>query len=204
MDRLHIKKFYNWSFSTQLLIYSLLFVVLLYLGYQWSFAPQALALDNAWGQENNLKSELKTIIRREAVLNTYLAQLPKFQEQFAQLKKTMINQSGSPELLKEILTKGNSNHLRFSLFDPDPEKTKQGYDKIVIKIIATGSYHQLAKFMSEVANMSSIIVIENFIISSENKNDRLLETKSESPVQSGNNLTAELVLQVYQLPETTL
>lgn len=202
MDRFNIKKFYNWPFSTQLLIYSLLFVILLYMGYQWSFAPLTLELDNAKGQENYLKSEMKGIIRREFILNNYLAQLPEFQQQFAQLKKTMIDRSGSPELLKEILTKGNINHLRFSLFDPSEEKTEQGYYKIKIKIIAIGDYHQLATFMSEVANMPSIVVIDNFIISSENKKDPSLEKKSEAPVQAGNSLTAELMLEVYQLPET--
>ncbi len=201
MERINIKQIYIWPFSMQLLVFCLLSVIIFYLGYQWSFAPLSLELNNVKQEENSLKSDIKTIIRHETVLNHYIARLPMLEQQLQHLKKTMLTRSDSPALLKEILTKGNSHHLYFSLFDPEDAKAERGYDKITIKIVAVGSYHQLADFLSEVANMPRIVVINQFTISKENISDQPPATKAAEHARAENNLTAELVLEVYQIPE---
>lgn len=82
---------------------------------------------------------------------------------------------------------------------PLPENNKDlSYQKIPIKIIVVGSYHQIAGFISEIANMSWIVVIGDFTISSEWQNS-LLSDKFVKQAAAQNLLTAEMVLDIYYI-----
>ncbi len=202
MASMDFNRFYAWPFRLQLVVFGLLFLVVFYLGYQLIISPYYNDLLNAQEQETNLKINVQSTIHRSALLQGTAAQLPALQQKIDQLRKNLIVRANAPELIKEILTKGNANHLHFSVFDPSEEKGDGGYEKIVIKISAIGSYHQFANFMSEIANMPWMIVIEQFVISSENKTDVAPGAKPAVPVLSGAALSGELTLDVYQLPET--
>lgn len=201
MNNMNIKKPYLWPFNMQLLVFCLLAVIFFYFGYQFILAPLSLDLNNARGHEHSLKSDIEVLIHHEASLNHYIARLPDLKRQLESLKKTMILHSESPALLKEVLTNGNKNHLYFSLFDPSEGATDRGYDKITIKIIAIGSYHQLADFLSEIANMHRIIVINQFTIAKEATSNQPPATKATELAQAANRLTAEFSLDVYVMPE---
>jgi type IV pilus assembly protein PilO len=74
------------------------------------------------------------------------------------------------------------------------------YEKIPIKVVVVGSFHQIADFISQIANMQAIVVIGNFTISNENKID-LLGDKLAKQAVAQHLLSAEMTLEVYRLAE---
>lgn len=70
------------------------------------------------------------------------------------------------------------------------------FNKVPIKVVVVGNYHQLADFISQLANMPWIVAIGNFTISNENQTALLGETLAKQAVTQ-HLLSAELALDVY-------
>lgn len=84
---------------------------------------------------------------------------------------------------------------------PPPQKEVIQFNKVPIKVVVVGSYHQLADFISQVANMPYIVAIGNFTLSNENQIGLLGETLAKQ-AQDQHLLTAELALDVYHTGES--
>jgi len=84
---------------------------------------------------------------------------------------------------------------------PAPVERLIQFDKVPIKVVVVGSYHQLADFISQVANMPYVVAIGNFTISNENQTGLLGETLAKQ-AQEQHLLTAELALDVYHTGES--
>lgn len=82
---------------------------------------------------------------------------------------------------------------------PEPPK-KYLFAKVPIKVVLVGTYHQIADFISQVANMPSIIVIGDFTISKESSN-ALLGEKLAKQAEAQHLLSAEMTLDVYHTLE---
>lgn len=75
------------------------------------------------------------------------------------------------------------------------------FDKIPIKVVVVGNYHQLADFISQVANMPWIVAVGNFTISNENAVTLLGETLAKQ-ADTQHLLSAELTMDVYHIGES--
>lgn len=82
---------------------------------------------------------------------------------------------------------------------PEPPK-RFLFAKVPIKVVLVGTYHQIADFISQVANMPSIIVIGDFTISNESSN-ALLGEKLAKQAEAQHLLSAEMTLDVYHTLE---
>lgn len=181
-----IKKFYALPFNLQLLVLGLLSASIVYASYQWCLAPLNLDFEKLQNEGTSLKYSLETLIQQKTRTSKAIAQRSALQQKLDYLNQTMALHADSSALLNDLLTKGNHNQLYFRLFDPVSQTAEKGYKKITLKIVAVGSYHHLASFLSEIANMPHLIVIDQFSISKE---------KIES------RLTAELVLKLFLNPK---
>ncbi|MCB1827646.1 MAG: pilus assembly protein PilP, partial [Coxiellaceae bacterium] len=88
------------------------------------------------------------------------------------------------KILKTITSIGHEAGLSFVRFKPELEKNQGFYAEIPIKIIALGNYHQMATFMSNVANLNDLFTIHDFKI------------KRDKPTEEV--LTMHVSLRVYQ------
>ncbi len=75
------------------------------------------------------------------------------------------------------------------------------YAQLPIKVVVVGNYHQLADFISQLANMSSIVVIGDFTVSTDNQT-MLIGDKLAQQAAAQHLLTAEMTLSLYHLPES--
>jgi type IV pilus assembly protein PilO len=74
------------------------------------------------------------------------------------------------------------------------------FEKVPIKVVVIGNYHQIADFMSQVANMPWIVVIGDFTISNENKTSIVGEAMAKQ-IEIQHLLSAEMTLDVYHTGE---
>jgi type IV pilus assembly protein PilO len=85
---------------------------------------------------------------------------------------------------------------------PAPEDVGAiSYVKVPIKVVAVGNYHQIADFISQVANMPLVVVIGDFIVTDENQGV-LLGDKLAKQATSQHLLTSEMTLEVYYPKES--
>jgi type IV pilus assembly protein PilO len=83
-----------------------------------------------------------------------------------------------------------------------PEEVEAiSYVKIPIKVVVVGNYHQIADFISQVANMSLTVVIGDFMLTDENQGV-LLGDKLAKQATSQHLLTSEMMLEVYHPKES--
>lgn len=199
MVKLNIKNFYDWPATTRRLIVGLLCIVVFYFAYTWDIDAIKSTLANKKNKESDLKKELELVVKKEITISNGLTQYKDLVNLLINWQKKFVQYSDLPELLNMILKIGSLNHVYFALFTPGEQAQDNYYYKVPIRIIALGSYHQLANFISQVANMSWIVVISDFNISTEAKND-VLGPKLAAHATEQNLLTAEINLNIYRLP----
>jgi type IV pilus assembly protein PilO len=198
MPKYNLNNIYEWPMTTRYLVVGLICAIVFYLGYGWDISALKTQIANAQAKEDELKSQLTFVINKQIKIEREAAQLPKMQASLVEWQKKLINYADLPELLNQILKLGGNNQLHFSQFNPGAEKKVDIYLKVPIKVIVVGGYHQLASFVSQVANMPWIVVVGDFTLSKENKND-VLGSKLAEQATAENLLTAEITLEVYHL-----
>jgi type IV pilus assembly protein PilO len=226
MKKMNLSNIYEWPLITKLLLFGLVFILAFYLGYWFDLSGQVQNLSHAKQQEDDLMQQIELVIRKDKLIQADVARLPGLQTELIKWKKQLVSFKELPELLNMVLKLGGDNHLFFSLFSPgEPENVtltadstpanppdqaavvpeqnakKIIYVKVPIKVVVVGNYHQIASFISEVANMAWVVAIRNFTISNENET-ALLGAKLAKQAEAQRLLSAELMLDVYHLPES--
>ncbi len=200
MMKFNIKNVHEWPLSLRSGVVFVIFLITLFLGYYFDLSSMSKQLDAAVQQEDDLKQQYQSLITHKAVLKHDLSHLPELRAQLVEWKKSIIKHEELAELLNTILKTGANNHLYISLFEPEAAAKEDEYEKLPIKVIVVGSYHQLADFISQLANTPQLVVIGDFIMSNENKND-VLGSKLAQQANEQNLLTAEMKLAIYYQPE---
>ncbi len=115
-------------------------------------------------KEVSLKAEFESLQHKASNLNAYKNQMALMQERFGNMLKQLPSQNEMPGLLEDISKTGIASGLTFELFAPTPEIKHDFYIELPIQIIVIGNYHQLAIFLSRVAEMSRIVTLHDFVI----------------------------------------
>lgn len=228
MKKLTLQNIHEWPKTMKYAVYAIAFVLIVALGYQFIISSKMTDLDKAHKKEDELKTQIEFVIRKVKQLDKQVSALPDLQNTLTTWNKQLVDYNDLPELMNNILKIGGENRLTFSTFSPgEPElvqplkkeekeptsksrsnaKKKEApkepeitFSKLPIKAVAAGSYHDIAEFISQVANMKWIVVIENFTIL-RNADPRLLGDKLAKQAKEQGLLTTEISLDVYYLPE---
>jgi type IV pilus assembly protein PilO len=115
-------------------------------------------------QEVLLKTDFETKQRQLYHLPAYREQLRVIEGRFASVLKQLPAQNEMPGLLEEISKTGVASGLKFELFAPQREVMHDFYVELPIKISVTGSYFQLTRFLSRVAEMKRLVTLDDLSI----------------------------------------
>lgn len=196
MRNIDINQIFQWPLKKQSIIFVTIFLLVFLVGYYWDITALKVNLQKVGQEELDLKEQLQMVIKKEADLKHELTSEPKIKAILTEWKSKLINPKNLSTLMNDILKIGADNHIFFTLFNPTPEIASDKYHKIPVKVIAVGSYNQLAAFISQVANMPYLVVINQFTFSNENKAD-VLGAKLANQANAANLLTAEMILEIY-------
>ena len=116
-------------------------------------------LTAAKATEEQLKVEFIDKKKRAINLAEYKQQLLEIQQSFGALLKQLPNRSEMETLLTEINQAGVGRGLLFELFKPGVEVKTAEFVEGPISIKVTGSYHDLAAFVSDIAQLSRIVIL---------------------------------------------
>lgn len=143
------------------LTFAFLVVLLICLG-AWYFQirPQQEQLERLGHQEQTLRRDFETKQGRVVNLQAYRDQLATMDDMFQQMVRQLPSRTEMPDLLVDISREALSAGIDTQLFEPGPETPRDFYAEKPITIRMVGSYHQFGDFISRVAALSRVVVLD--------------------------------------------
>jgi type IV pilus assembly protein PilO len=144
---------------------ALICVLILAAGYYFVISDELDQREAAERQEKTLRD---TYLQKKLLainIDIYRKQMEEMQESFGSLLRQLPNTTEVPDLLVDITQAGLGRGLEFSLFRPEKERPRDFYAELPISLQVSGSYHELALFISDVAALPRIVTFGDINIS---------------------------------------
>jgi len=90
--------------------------------------------------------------------------LADIEQAFGALLKQLPNKQEMDALITDVNQAGLGRGLQFDLFKPDAETVSEFYAETPIRVKVTGSYHDIAAFVSDTAKLSRIVTLQDIVI----------------------------------------
>ena len=137
-------------------------------------------------KELALKSKFEIQSRKAANLQAYREQLDEMKRSFGAMLRQLPDTTEVESLLVDLSQTSAANSLKVDFFKPTGELTKEFYSEYPIEMRVFGQYHELAKFISDVAALPRIVTLHNISIKPSNDDDK------------ANELTMEMIAKTYR------
>lgn len=156
----------NWVKGVVIGVLCLLIILLFYF-----FDVKSLqsTLTQSQLEEQDLRSTFEVKYGQAVNLPAYKAQISEIQHLIVNMLGQLPQTLDVPNLIEDISKMGISAGLEFETIKPQPEVEKDFYTELPIQITVTGNYHQLAEFVSNLANLQRIVTLDDFTIEQQNK-----------------------------------
>jgi len=175
--------------------------LIMFLGYKLVITKSIEELESLEHKEVELRTTFETKQKRASQLVAYEKQLEEMQHSFGTLMQQLPSSTEIPALILDISEKGVSNGLEIELFEPLAEVLKEFYAEKPIKLIALGTYQQLATFVSDISGLPRIVTIHNINLQPE-VTDETKNAKNKSAEQDGpHRLRMEALIKTYRYLE---
>ena len=161
----------EWPLPGRLFIMAVIVVVVLAIGYFLVIRGKLEDLHYAQQAEVSLKHKFEAKQRLAANLDAYKAQLAQMHKDFGALLMQLPSKTEIEALLRDVSQTAQEDGLSQQLFQPGNEQRKGFYAYKPISMDYTGSYQQIAKFVSDVSSLPRIVTVRNFEISPIKKDD---------------------------------
>lgn len=197
MQNLDIKNMYEWPLGVRWLVFGLIFFLVLYMGYLLDISPYQNEIKNARQQEDDLKHQLQLMYQNQKKVTQDVQLLPKAKDTLADWQKHLLTKDELPGMLDAILKLGADNQLKITTFDPSSEIKDGIYYKTPVSINMSGTYDQIAVFVSQLANMPKLVNIDAFTLTNNSQNDSSGDYESSS-LNSDAILSGTLDIEIYR------
>lgn len=180
----------RWPFLFRALFVGLTFALVAVGGtYYFVWKEKAPMYDQVKVKEmTELRPRFENRQRKAANHDLYKQQLDEIEQSFGAMLRQLPGKTEVPSLLVDISQTGLAAGLEEELFRPDDEQMKDFYAELPIQIRLTGTYHELARFVSDVAELPRIVTLHNVE----------LKQRSGSPVGA---LTMDVTAKTYRYLE---
>jgi len=136
--------------------------LLAYLWYGAPFVPgnfqaRAKRLTELRTKYEHLSSDLTKARQAVASLDRLESESRRLHDRWAVVREELPDRRELASLLRRITLSGSQSGVRFLLFQPDPPAPTQYYTDNPVKISVIGGYHQVATFLSEIADLSRLV-----------------------------------------------
>lgn len=158
----------RWPLVFRAAVIAIVFVAVIGLGVYWFIiedkAPQ---LQRAEKEEADLRVNFESKQRKAANLEEYKAQYKQMVDSFGTMLRQLPGETEIPSLIVDISQTGLAAGLQEKLFQPQAEIPKDFYAEKPIRIRLSGSYHEIAKFVSGIASLPRIVTLHDINITSQ-------------------------------------
>jgi len=152
----------RWPFLFRALTVAIIFAAVTAGGIYYFVVKQKMpVLEAAQAQEEKLRGAFELKQRKAANFEAYKAQLAEIEQSFGAMLRQLPGKTEVPSLLVDISQTGLAAGLEEELFRPQGELAREFYAELPITIRLSGTYHELARFVSDVAALPRIVTIHD-------------------------------------------
>lgn len=180
----------KWPKSIKIAVILILSLVLVGLGYYLFIGSSIEKYNTLVAQEIKLKVEFEGLQQKASNLDAYRNQMKTMKDRFGVMLRQLPTQNEMPGLLEDISKTGIASGLTFVLFAPSPEILHDFYIELPIQIIVIGTYHQLAIFLSRVAEMNRIVTLHELVLEQ--------ASVDKSKTVQGEQLVMKITAKIYR------
>ena len=150
----------RWPLLFRALFVALIFIVVTAASvYYFPIKNKTPLLEQAEAKEIELRQVFTQRQRKAANFEAYKLQLAEIEQSFGAMLRQLPGKTEVPSLLVDISQTGLGAGLDEELFRPDAEIRRDFYAELPIKIRLKGTYHELARFVSDIAALPRIVTI---------------------------------------------
>ncbi len=154
----------SWPAPIKAVVLLVLFVALIFGGYWFLIKDQYVRFDQVASEEQKLKEQYETKAFKVANLDAYRQQMEEMKQSFGALLKQLPADTEVPGLLEDITNTGLGSGLSIEQIKLKPEVSQGFYIELPMDIVVTGTYHDIASFVSGVASLPRIVTLHDFTI----------------------------------------
>jgi len=147
--------------SIKIGVFVTLFVIIIAAGLYFDTQEQLKVVETHAKKEVALKEEFKVKADQAAKLDLYKEQLAEMEASFGALLRQLPETTEVESLLVDVSQTGLAAGLEVKKFKPSDEEKKGFYAELPISLEVSGSFHQLATFISGIAALPRIVTISN-------------------------------------------
>ena len=154
----------SWPAWFSLIVALVVASAVLYGSWHFVIKDQIRTVERLVQQEAELKSTFS--MKKGMVVNlpAYQTQMGEIEDLLSELVAQLPDSSEVPRLLVEITEVGKQRGLEFLIFDPLEEIQREFYALLPIRVEVSGTYHQLAGFISHLSALPRIVTVGDMSI----------------------------------------
>jgi type IV pilus assembly protein PilO len=152
-------------------VFITIFVLIIGAGIYFDTQNQLKTLETHEKKELELKAEFEVKADQAAKLDLYKEQLAEMEASFGALLRQLPETTEVESLLVDVSQTGLASGLEVKKFRPSAEEKKGFYAELPIGLEVSGSFHQLANFISGIAALPRIVTISEMKLEPFGKED---------------------------------
>ncbi|MEK0427651.1 MAG: hypothetical protein RL001_178 [Pseudomonadota bacterium] len=121
-------------------------------------------IEQSHAEEEKLRTAFREKVRQSQNLELLRTQKASVVAEVAKLERQLPGKAEMDAMLSEINQAGVGRGLQFELFKPGQVRLTEHYAELPIDIRMSGSYHALASFVSDIANLPRIVTLDHLMI----------------------------------------
>ncbi len=161
INNLELKDIVSAPAPVRAIVMLVVLVVILVAGWFLVWSDSMEALKKARAEEQVLR-ESYTVKKGQAFhYEAYKRRLAEIEQSLASMLKQLPDRSEMDALLTDINQVGVGRGLEFELFRPGAEVPADFYATVPVAVKVTGSYHDIAGFISDLAKLPRIVTVHD-------------------------------------------
>jgi type IV pilus assembly protein PilO len=164
-----------WPAPIKAIVVLIVFGLIMGGGYWFFIKDQYVQLDRVEKTEQDLRKNYEEKAYRVANLEVFKAQMVEMEETFGALVRQLPSETEVPGLLEDITNTALGSGLALQEVKLQAEQKRDFYSELPINIRVSGSYHELASFVSSVASLPRIVTLHDLTIKPTGGDDEQLD-----------------------------
>lgn len=153
-----------WPAPIKAIVVLIIFGLIIGGGYWFFIKDQYAQLERVEKTEQELRKKYEEKAYQVANLEVFKAQMAEMEETFGALVRQLPSETEVPGLLEDITNTALGSGLALQEVALQPEQRRDFYSELPINIRVSGSYHELASFVSSVASLPRIVTLHDLTI----------------------------------------
>jgi len=153
-----------WPAPIKAIVVLIVFGLIMGGGYWFFIKDQYVQLDRVEKTEKDLRKKYEEKAYQVANLEVFKTQMVEMEETFGALVRQLPSETEVPGLLEDITNTALGSGLALQEVKLQAEQKRDFYSELPINIRVSGSYHELASFVSSVASLPRIVTLHDLTI----------------------------------------